>query len=158
MGIVVCNLEDREAGGNLYCILEEALSDYGLAHRFYDSKMYEDTCFKAYDVAYKFIKAYALARRLELPDVGLSRSNLLELALNLGITDPRVLQELSVLSFIHVYFDYPELRVRSYIEFHEVIARRCLRAVKIIAYGLFKLKLQPGAPPSKGGGRVDAWL
>jgi HEPN domain. len=124
-------------------ILGEALSSYRSAHRSYHDKRYADSCLKAYDTAYKLIKVYALTRGLHRLDNDSSKLNLLELALNLEVTDPEVLQELSLLSFIHIHFNYPELQAYSGMEFREATAKRCLKAAKTLARRLLKTKLTP---------------
>ncbi len=126
-------------------ILENAFFGYFLSEGFYEQGRYADACFGAYDAAYCFLKAYAVIRGHDPPHVNPFKTNLLELAVNIGVSDPEVLQELSRLTFIYVYFDYPELRIYGDLEFQEVIARKCLKAVKVIVQKLLKLKL-PALP------------
>jgi len=121
-------------------VLENALLDYSITEDLYSRGRHADVCFKSYDIALYLLKAYATTRGYELP-ANIAMISLLELAVNLGVSDPEVLQELSRLSFMYVYFNYPELRVYSDVEFQEITARMCLKAVKVISEKLLGQKL-----------------
>ncbi len=135
------NMDDVGVGDSLGHLLENALLYYSIAEDLYSQGRHADVCFKSYDVARYLLKAYAITVGYELSEANTSRISLLELAVNLGVSDSEVLQELSRLSFVHVYFDYPELRVYSDVEFQEITARKCLEAVKVIAEKLLGQKL-----------------
>ncbi|MFZ8793190.1 MAG: HEPN domain-containing protein [Acidilobaceae archaeon] len=122
-------------------VLENALLDYSIAEDLYSRGRHADVCLKSYDIALHLLKAYAITRGHELPRANIAMISLLELAVNLGVSDPEVLQELSRLSFMYVYFNYPELRVYSDVEFQEITARMCLKAVKVISEKLLGQKL-----------------
>lgn len=127
--------------GDSSTLIEGAIAGYRLARILYEQQMYADTCLNSYNVAYNLLKAYGLKAGLGV-DVVSPEGSLLALAIELNISDPEVLQELSRLSFVHLYFTYPELHLRSEVRFHEGVARRCLRSVEIIAYKLHGLSLQ----------------
>lgn len=128
----------EELGSSNSEAVREALSGYELARSSYRKRLYADVCLKAYHTVYNILKAYARERDREAI---ISGDDLVSIAIDLGISDPEILQELSRLSFILVYVKYPELKIYGDVEFHGSLARKCLRAIRVVALKLLNLNL-----------------
>jgi len=122
--------------------VRRVVESYRLMRRYYEAGRYADVCLGAHSTAYHILRAYMLKSCPKGSCLNVTETNLMLIAVELGVTDSDVLRELSKLGFIHIYFNYPELKGYSTLEFRRGTASLCLKSVEILAYKLLNLELK----------------